>query len=180
MKLRIYLLTVVTLFMTTNINAEKLQKSVKSSGFTWGVDAGSSIDMSNNGMSSIDGDAYFGFKNSFLRTIGLGAAIHSSLGNGNSFIPVYAILRTSFTSRPVLCFLDLRGGYSFNSINNDDNQKGAFGSVGVGFNLYSNTKFKSHIILAYNYFKLSDYTKDQVNIKTTDLHAMSVRIGISF
>ena len=103
--------------------------------FTWGADIGSSIDISGNDMSSIDIDAYFGYKNAVIRTLGIGAGIKSAIGNSYTAIPVYAILRTSFTSKPTLCFLDLRLGYSFNTLTDDVNQNSFYGSAGLGFNL---------------------------------------------
>lgn len=189
MKLKYYIILFCLAFGFISLKAENNDSTKIASasvpfeqqkGFTWGIDMGSSIDLSSNGMSTIDGDAYFGFKNNFFRIIGVGASIHSPLGGNNSFIPVYAILRTNFRNKPSLCFLDLRGGVSFNSLGKDNDQTGAFASCGIGFNLYCNTKFKSHIILAYSFFKLDNYTKNDLLIDADNLNAMSVRIGISF
>ncbi|MEG2243087.1 MAG: hypothetical protein RSC87_06330 [Muribaculaceae bacterium] len=148
--------------------------------FVWGADIGSSIDMSGNDMSSIDIDAYFGYKNSFIRTLGVGASIHTALGNSNMAIPVYLIFRSSFRSQPSLCFLDLRAGYSFNSISSSYNQSGAYGSIGVGFNLSFSKKFNSHIILAYNFIQLKPYGEGENYVDLNNLSAMAVKIGVSF
>lgn len=149
-------------------------------GFAWGVDIGSTIEMTDNGFSTIDADACLGYKNSFLRVVGIGAGYHNSLENSTTFIPIYAVLRTNFTKRQTLCFLDLKGGYSLNNINGKDDQNGIYGSIGVGFNLYSNRKFKSHIILSYNYYQLKDYENDGRMEPVEDLHGASIKIGISF
>lgn len=148
-------------------------------GFTWGGDFGSSIDMTSNGMSSIDANMYFGYKNSVFRTVGIGAGIQSSLGNPNTFYPIFAIMRTNFTGRPSLCFMELKGGYSFNSIHNQ-NQKGMYASLGLGFNLYTSEKLRSHIIIAYNFFDVEPYDANGVLTRLENLHCMSVRIGVSF
>lgn len=148
--------------------------------FVWGADIGSSIDISGNDMSSIDADAYFGYKNSFIRTLGVGASIHTALGNDNMLIPIYLIFRSSFRTQPSLCFLDLRGGYSFNSLKSSNNQSGAFGSIGVGFNLSFSRKFNSHIILSYNFFQLKPYGIGEDHVDVSNLSSMAVRIGISF
>lgn len=152
---------------------------VAPSGFTWGGDFGSSIDFTTNGMSSIDANMYFGYKNPFFRTIGIGAGINSSLGNANTFYPIFALIRTSFVTKPSLCFAEVKGGYSFNSINSHS-QQGMFGSVGIGINLYSNNKLHSYIIVAYNYFKIDPYTDDGVLTELKNLQCVSVRIGVSF
>lgn len=148
--------------------------------FMWGVDFGSSIDMSGNDMTSLDIDAYFGYKSDYFRALGIGAGIHTSLGNDVTLIPVYALLRTSFSSRPRLCFLDLRAGYSFNNMKGNTTQSNPFASAGIGFNLYSNSKFKSHLILAYNFYKMDKYTTNDSFQNISNLSAVSIKLGITF
>lgn len=148
--------------------------------FVWGADIGSSIDLSSNDMSSIDINAYFGYKNSIIRAAGIGAGIQSALGNNHTLIPVYAIFRSSFRSKPSLCFLDLRGGYSFNRLRSTYTQSGAFASAGVGFNLFTNNKFNSHIILAFNFFQMESYGSETQHYDVNNLSSVSIRLGISF
>lgn len=148
--------------------------------FTWGADIGSSIDISGNDMSSIDIDAYFGYKNAVIRTLGIGAGIKSAIGNSYTAIPVFAILRTSFTSKPTLCFLDLRLGYSFNTLTDDVNQNSFYGSAGLGFNLYTSPKFKSHLILAYTFMNMDDYYSNNLYNDINNYSGMSIKIGINF
>ncbi|MDD2961766.1 MAG: hypothetical protein PHR45_06770 [Muribaculaceae bacterium] len=175
------IITTAFIFIALSLLAKQPKSdSYNNRGFAWGIDIGSSIDISSNGMSSIDADAFFGYKNKFINIIGIGAAVHQSLGNNNTLIPVYLIFRTNFRTRPSLCFFDLRGGYSFNSLESKQTQDGLFGSVGIGFNLYSSSKFNSHIILSYNYSDLKSYTIDDKVRNLKDLQSMSIRIGIRF
>ena len=149
--------------------------------FTWGADIGSSIDMSGNDMSSIDIDAHFGYKNGIIRTLGVGAGIKSAIGNSYTAIPVYAMLRTSFTRNPTLCFFDLKMGYSFNTLTDGINQNSFYGSAGLGFNLYTTQEFKSHIILAYTFMNMdSYYSTDNIYNNINNYSGLSVKIGINF
>lgn len=183
MKKIFFLLTIIFFAFyanASNDNTNKTSATPPLKHFMWGVDFGSSIDMSGNDMSSLDIDAYFGYKNKIFRALGIGASIHSALGNDFAFMPVYFIMRTSFTSRPTLCFLDLRAGYSFNTLTQNESQSNPFASLGLGFNLYSNNKFKSHIIMAYGFQKIDEYTINDQTIKFHNLNTVSIRIGISF
>lgn len=148
--------------------------------FVWGADIGSSIDLSSNDMSSIDINAYFGYKDKIIRALCVGTSIQSSLGNNHTLIPVYLLFRSSFRARPSLCFLDLRGGYSFNRFRSKYTQSGAFASAGVGFNLFFNSKFNSHIILAYNFFNTEPYGSETECYDIHNLSSVSIRLGISF
>lgn len=148
--------------------------------FTWGVEAGSSIDLSGNDLSSIDISAFFGYRCDYLQALGVGAGIHTALGNSNTMIPVYALARVSFAAKPRLCFLEGRVGYSVNTLEDDCSQNGIYFSAGVGFNLYQSRGVSSHIVLSYTYSELtpeeaSGYTRYEKNF-----NAMSVRIGVSF
>ena len=156
-------------------NEEKIEQlvndSIKSSGreaifqstrgnlsfshFTWGVDVGSSIDLTSHDMSTFDVDAILGFKNSFIKTAGIGIGIHRSVQSGDNFIPVYALIRTSFTKRPSLCFFNLRVGYSFNTIGDSPCYGDFSTAAGIGFNLSSSRMAKTYIIVGagYRYFK---------------------------
>ena len=148
--------------------------------FAWGVDVGSSIDLSGNDLSSLDISTYFGYKNSVIRTLGVGVDLRNSLGNSCTMIPVYAMLRTNFSSAVTLCFADIRSGYSFNSLNTTDSSNGLFLSAGLGFNLYTSLKVKSHIILSYSYQELKPDMALGFPRFTNSLSTMSVKIGVNF
>lgn len=173
-------LIIIVFFSIYQSFAETNETATKIKHFTWGADIGSSIDISGNDMSSIDIDAYFGYKNNIIRTVGIGTGIKSAIGNSYTSIPVYAILRTNFTSKPTLCFLDLRLGYSFNTLKGDFNQNAFWGAMGLGFNLYTTQEFKSHIILAYTFMPLDSYTTEGTYHEINNFSGMSVRIGINF
>lgn len=122
--------------------------------FTWGAEVGASIDLTGNDMSTFDIDAFFGYKNNILKVAGVGAGIHRTVGSGNNFIPVYALLRSSFTTHPSLCFLNARLGYSFNTVD-ESPMFGDFSStLGCGFNLSRSRRVSSYLILSggYRYF----------------------------
>lgn len=171
--------------------------------FTWGADLGSSVDLTANDMTSVDIHGYFGYKGHWLRFAGVGAGINAMLGNASRCYPIYAMLRTSFSSRPQLCFLDLRLGISFNSIMNFSSQTDFYGSVGLGITLAKGKKFASHIILSYNFMPIRPYTLytevpvtdspgelfegDPIPTTTIathhsfpDLHFAAIRIGCAF
>lgn len=171
--------------------------------FTWGADIGSSVDLTANDMTSVDIHGCFGYKGHWMRFAGLGAGINSMLSNASRCYPVYALLRTSFSSRPQLCFLDLRLGISINNILNYSSQTDFYGSIGLGVTLAKGKKFASHIIISYNFMPVRPYTiltevpvtdspgevfeGDPVATTTIatrhsfpDLHFAAVRIGCSF
>ena len=144
--------------------------------FAWGIDAGSSVDITCNDMTSIDLHAYFGHKGPWLNFLGAGAGINAMINNGSRCYPVYMMLRTSFCRQPQLCFLDLRAGVSFNSIMDNKSQTDFYGTLGVGFNLATGRKFSSHLIVSYNYMPL----RHAETFDTPDLHYAAIRIGCSF
>ena len=88
--------------------------------FTWGADVGASIDMGGYDMTTFDIDIVLGYKNTLLRTLGLSAGIHRDFHTGTNFIPLMAVLRTSFIPRKTLCFFDLKAGYSFNTVGEEN------------------------------------------------------------
>lgn len=148
--------------------------------FTWGVDAGSSIDISGNDLSSIDMEAFFGYKNNVIKALGVGVGLHSALGNSHTLIPAYLLLRANFASRPTLCFVETRIGYSFNSLNTETEQNGIYCSAGLGFNLYISEKVKSHIVIAYTFSGLNaDNSASYIKYEHS-LSAMSIKIGVNF
>lgn len=148
--------------------------------FTWGVDAGSSIDVSGNDLSSLDMEAFFGYKNDIIQALGVGVGLHSALGNSNSMIPAFALCRVNLRSYKPLLFVETRIGYSFNSLNTAVKQDGVYSSVGIGFNLYMSKKVKSHIALLYSYSGLKADSSEGYVKYAHSLSAMSIRIGVSF
>ena len=80
--------------------------------FTWGAQLSSGVDMTTHDMTNFSIGAEFGYKNRWLRFVGVGASIMSMMNNSSRCYPVYAMVRTSFSKYHKLCFLELRGGVS--------------------------------------------------------------------
>lgn len=149
--------------------------------FTWGADIGASVDLTAHDMSTFDLDFVLGYKNSFIKTAGLGVGIHRTVQGGDNFIPVYALIRTSFTSRPSLLFFNARFGYSFNTVE-DSPMFGDYNSaLGCGFNLSQSRKAKTYIILgvAYRYFnkRHQDYIS---RLDTNSIWMAQLQFGVNF
>lgn len=181
----------------------KVDKESTLGHFTWGADLGSSVDLTANDMTSVDINGYFGYKGPWLRFLGVGAGINTMLSNASRCYPLYAMIRTSFSSRPQLCFLDLRLGVSINNILNYSSQTDFYGSIGLGVTLAKGKKFTSHIILSYNFMPIRPHTvytevpvtdspgevfEGESTPTTTvesqvpfpDLHFAAIRIGCAF
>ncbi len=154
--------------------------SLAFSHFTWGAEAGSSLDLTTNDLSTFDVDVVLGFKNSFIKLAGIGAGIHRSIHTGNNFIPVYAVLRTSFRRKPSLFFLNLQAGYSFNSISDAGTLGDFTGALGVGINLQQSSVAKSYIILsgAYQYFSTANLQK--IDLDQHYIFFARLVIGVNF
>lgn len=185
------LVSVTTLYAqnadyTAGNNQYKVEEAPKTasstmSHFTWGAEIGSGIDLNGNNMSSVLIDAGFGYKNDIINFAGIGAGINVMFSNSSRLFPLYAMLRTGFRPKPTLLFMDLRVGCSFNNLGNSESQIGFYGSGGLGFNLALSSKFKSHIIVGYNYSGLQSYTdKKGVRHDVSDINAAFVRLGITF
>lgn len=175
-----HILTVAALVICFSSLTANAEEPVKTS-FAWGADAGGSIDMSGNDMSSIDLSASFGFKRSWINFLGLGAEIDIMLNNSARSFPVYLAFKTNFHSRPTLLFLDLRAGLSANYLPNDYQQTGAYAFVGLGFNLARGKSFSSHLVLGYSYKEYSDITTREEEIfQMKDVHCATIKLGITF
>lgn len=156
-------------------------RPLDTSHFTWGADLGASIDLTANDMSTFDLDFIFGYKSKLFKIVGVGAGIHRSIQRGDNFIPLYALIRTSFTTKPSLLFFNARFGYSFNTVD-DSPMFGDFNSaLGCGINLYQSSKAKTYIILsaAYRYFN----QRHQDYIARLDQHYIwiaQLQFGVNF
>lgn len=155
-------------------------RSLAFSNFTWGAEAGSSLDLTSHDLSSFDLDVLFGYKNSYIKMAGIGAGIHRSIHTGNNFIPVYAVIRTNFRRTPSLLFLNLQGGYSFNSFSSSGTVGDFYGALGVGINLQQTNTSKTYVILsgAYQYF--SEGNRMKTDIDTNYIFFAKLVIGVNF
>lgn len=148
--------------------------------FTWGAEIGSSVDLTAHDMSTFDLDVLLGYKNAYIKLAGIGAGIHRSIHTGNNFIPVYAVIRTSFRKRPSLLFMDLQAGYSFNTISDSK----VFGdytcSLGLGFNLKQNSRWKSHIIIAAGYRHFNGQHRNDTGLDIENVFLARLLLGVNF
>lgn len=176
----IKILAVTALMIGLSTFSAVADEPVKTS-FAWGADAGGSIDMSGNDMSSVDLSASFGFKRGWINFLGLGAEIDIMLNNSARSFPVFLSFKTNFRNRPTLLFLDFRAGLSANYLPNDYQQTGAYTFVGVGFNLARGKSFSSHLVVGYSYKEYRDITTRAEEIfPMKDVHCATVKLGITF
>ena len=153
--------------------------------FAWGADLNSSVDLSQNDMTNIGIDAYFGISLPAVEMLGVGVGANVPVSNSRYSYPIFAILRTNFSSRPSLCFLDLRPGISINNRIDSRQQTGAYVSAGVGIQLASTRSFRSHLILGYTFTSQGDFTTTATDgsdlvLHAPDLHFATLRLGITF
>lgn len=172
--------------------------SLGSSHFSWGADLGTGIDLTTSDMTFVDLHAYLGYKSRAVRFVGVGAGINTMVNNSSRSYPVYAMLRTSFSATPRLCFMDLRLGAAFNNFYEFKSQTDLYASVGLGITLASGRRFSSHLIIGYTFMPVRNLTpKASANAPAEtpassepvipneprpipDLHYASIRIGCAF
>lgn len=148
--------------------------------FVWGAEVGGSIDMTSNGLSSINADAYFGYKNAWIDAVGVGASVNMMVNNSVRTYPVYALLRTDFSSGRGLVFMDLRGGIAINNMTYSDSQTSLYLSPGIGFNLARGRSFCSYMTLSYIYNGLRPFDLGDHRCDVDGLSMACLRLGIRF
>lgn len=154
--------------------------SLAFSHFTWGAEAGSSLDMTSHDLSTFDADVLVGFKNSFIKIAGFGVGMHRSIHSGNNMVPVYAVFRTSFRSRPSLCFFNLQAGYSFNTYSDADTKGDLYGALGLGINLQKTSLASSYVILSLACQHLGNANKTSIKFDTDYVFFAKLMIGVNF
>lgn len=154
--------------------------SLAFSHFTWGAEAGSSLDMTSHDLSTFDADVLAGFKNSFIKIAGFGAGIHRSINSGNNMIPVYAVFRTSFRSILSLCFLNFQAGYSFNTYSSGGVRSDLYGALGIGVNLQKTSLVSSYVILSLACQYLGNANNTAIKFDTDYIFFTKLVIGVNF
>lgn len=156
-------------------------KNLADSHFTWGAEAGASIDLMGYDMSTIDLDVQIGYKNKAIRMAGIGVGVHRSVQMGDNFIPIYATIQTSFRSQPSLCFFSAKVGYSFNTIDDSPLFGDMMASVGCGVNLSRSKKASSYILLSggYRYFN-NRHIQEIERIDRHYIYIATLSFGVSF
>ena len=161
------------------------------SGFSWGADAGGAIDLSGHDMSTVNIDAYFGYRSPLFTMLGVGAGINMPVNNSRREFPIYAIARTSFVQRPQPVFMELRTGIVANTHPDYDSSTDFFISPAVGFRMAYGRVFTSYITVGYLFNNLRTRKGDVADSQPGDLgddlsnpirglHAAVVRLGIAF
>lgn len=148
--------------------------------FTWGADVGSSIDLGGNDMSTVDLNTAIGYKGAFFQMAGVGVGAHKAFGNEYTFVPVYAIARTNFRHNPSLFFMEVKAGYSFNTLSDSGSQGGTFWSIGCGVNLYTSAKVRTHLVLSYGYFGLREADEENVRYRGNNIDYAILSFGVCF
>lgn len=161
-------------FLNTKVDLEK-------SHFTWGAEFGSSIDLTGHDLSTFDLDVLLGYKNKLFKTLGLGVGIHRTVQGGNNFIPIYALIRTSFTKRPSLLFMNLRAGYAFSTIENSPMFGDYNFALGCGVNLSQSRKAKTYLILNAGTRFFNKRHRDMIeSLDTPYIWTAQLQFGVNF
>lgn len=155
-------------------------RSLAFSHFTWGAEAGSSLDLTSHDLSTFDIDVLCGYKNAFIKMAGIGAGIHRSIHSGNNFIPLYAVVRTNFRNRPSLFFFNLQAGYSFNTLSDSGTVGDFYGALGLGINLQQTKMSKTYVILSGSYQYFSEDSKIKTDIDSNYIFFAKLVIGVNF
>lgn len=155
-------------------------KETKISHFSWGAEFGTSIDMSGYDSSTFNIDAMVGYRSSFFHLLGAGAGVHRSMGTGDNYIPIYGIMRTSFSKNKKLFFMNLKIGYSFNTIGDAPMFGDVNCSLGAGINLASGRAYRSYLILGYEFRHFNQRNKSKADLKADDVSLVSISFGVNF
>lgn len=148
--------------------------------FAWGADAGASIDLSGNDMSSIDFSAAFGMSRGWINFLGVGAEADIVVSNSSRSYPVFVNFKTNFRNTPSLLFWDLKAGLSLNYPEHNHQHTGFYGSTGLGVNLARSSKFCSHLVIAYTFRQRSTAEGAEMPHNFKSLSYASVKIGVTF
>lgn len=186
MKLRHFIVAAAVCVMSAGANAQ-------TGNFAWGADAGGAIDLSGHDMSTLNLDAYFGYRGGVIEMAGLGAGLNIPVSNSRREFPVYGLVRSSFSSSPQPMFLEVRSGVVFNSHPDSDTDTRAdfYISPGVGFRLAFSRIFTSYIVVGYIYNGLhteaglvnpdnpASGPGDGLSRAINGLHSAVIRLGIT-
>ncbi len=148
--------------------------------FTWGADAGASIDLTGSDMSDINFSACFGYKRAWINFLGIGLGADLTTANSCRSYDVFADFRTNFVNRPTLLFWPLRIGMSLNYLEHNHEQTGIYGSTGLGINLARGKSYCSYMMIGYTFRQRKQIVGQEMTHDFKNLHYATVKIGISF
>ena len=147
--------------------------------FTWGAELGSGIDMGGDDMSTLNIEASFGYRNSWITMAGVGAGINVMMSNSSRSYPIYAVCRTSFSATPRLVFADMKIGIAVNQVTGIPDRTNLFVRPSVGFNLATGRNFKSYILLGYTYNSIT-FHGDKLDTLVHGLNLATLSLGVIF
>ncbi len=154
--------------------------SIDARHFTWGAELGSSVDLTSNNLTTFDVYLNLGYKSNLFPLLGASVGIQRAIGTGNTFVPIYFIMRTTFRNRPSRFFMQLKAGYSFNTIESTKALGGFSMSAGVGMVLVKSKKIATQLFLAYGLYHLNMRYLADVSINQSTLSFAQLGIGINF
>lgn len=167
-------------FVPDYLTAAKDTRKSAAVRFVWGADAGAAIDMTGNDMSAIELSMALGMKWKGLKFLGVGVQAEVMVSNSRRSYPIYLQVRTNFRDDPSLVFWDVRGGISVNYLEDNLNQTGSYFATGVGIVLAHGKRFSSHMTLGYEFHSRTDIDTPDRLYSFPNLHAVAVRLGITF
>ena len=98
-----HLIAIIILALSVTLSTsaqEATEDTPKALRFAWGADLNSSVDLSQNDMTNIGIDAYFGISLPAVEMLGVGVGANVPVSNSRYSYPIFAILRTNFKTRP--------------------------------------------------------------------------------
>lgn len=158
----------------------KTDAEARRGGFCWGTGISGNIEMAGHDMSTLGVYAEMGWKWRWIRFAGINMEANAMATNSSRTFPLSLCLRTDFSSRPRTLFADLRGGIAFNRIDGYGNQKGAYGSGGLGITLTSGKSCSSHLVVGYTYIGRDKCRYGNREEDCLGMHYATMRLGLSF
>ncbi len=150
------------------------------SGFTWGGAIGVGIDMSSHDMSTIKATVVLGYKTPSVPLIGVGAGVNMMMSNSFSSFPLFGVVRTNFGAVRTPLFIEMRAGAIVTNMGSSSHTA-LYLSPGIGINLAKGEKFRSYLLLSYEYNGLKYTSPDDPSIgRIRGLDYASASIGILF
>ncbi len=178
MKRILFFIAILPAIFAVAASAASLEKPEKDK-FAWGAEIGPAIDLCGDDMSTINIGAHFGYRNRFIDIAGVGAEIDMMMSNSSRMFPVYAIFRSSFSTKKQLVFADVKVGCAVANAYGEHSQTVFYASPGVGFNLAGSSKFQSYMTISYVYSGMSFPALKQSN-EVTGVNQVCIRIGVTF
>lgn len=178
--LRLLVCFIIIMSTANRIKAQDTADSTERVKFSWGAEAGASIDLTGQEMSAIDFNASFGMNYSWIRFLGIGAGADIAISNSCRAYPLYLDFRTNFRKKPSLFFWALKCGVALNYLQHNSQQTNLAGYTGLGINLAQGRKFNSYMLIGYSFRNRRDITVDDNTIHLKPIHYASVRLGVSF